>query len=186
MTIVTDDKTTEPHSESFTREKHLKSSKEDITALAHRKPCDLCQTPSDVLVRCRTDETQVWHFVCTGKCWKRVSGGVQDGPDKPYYQYGGMWKNKHAGVSAKKPKKQKKKGSIRTLRPWSPEELWYVVNDKVLLDGVVWVCRRSHHSGDSCKPGLGYTYWKEDQDGFVEEHKVEGETGNIQDNSEFQ
>ena len=72
---------------------------------AYRKSCDLCHTPNDVLVRCQIDETCSWHFVCTKKCWKDVSGGIVDGDsDHPYYRYGGMWKNKHAGVSAKKPK----------------------------------------------------------------------------------
>ena len=72
---------------------------------AYRKPCDLCHALNDVLVRCRIENTAVWYFVCTKNCWKKVSGGVVDGsPDHPYYRYGGMWKNKHAGVSAKKPK----------------------------------------------------------------------------------
>lgn len=75
---------------------------------AYRKPCDLCHALNDVLVRCKIENTAVWYFVCTKNCWKKVSGGVVDGsPDHPYYRYGGMWKNKHAGVSAKmrKPKK---------------------------------------------------------------------------------
>ena len=53
-----------------------------------------------------------WHFVCPGACWKRVSGGVIDGDLKEGregYRYGGMWKNKHAGVSAKVPKRLKGK-----------------------------------------------------------------------------
>ena len=74
------------------------------------KPCALCETPRDVLVRCRIDSTQDWHFVCTRGCWKKVSGGVADGSaEHPWYQYGGMWKNKHALVSAKKPKGKKGK-----------------------------------------------------------------------------
>ncbi|GAB7361213.1 hypothetical protein MBLNU230_g1276t1 [Neophaeotheca triangularis] len=81
-------------------------------ALAHRKPCTLCHTPRDVLVRCQIDATGKWHFVCTtGGCWKKVSGGVIDGDGgagRECYRYGGMWKNKVAGVSAKKPKKKKK------------------------------------------------------------------------------
>lgn len=53
-----------------------------------------------------------WHFVCPGSCWKRVSGGVIDGDLKEGregYRYGGMWKNKHAGVSAKVPRRLKGK-----------------------------------------------------------------------------
>ena len=141
-----------------------KASEHDDRAIAHRKPCHLCQKPSDVLIRCRTDETRNWHFICTGKCWKHVSGGVQDGPDKPYYQYGGMWKNKHAGVSAKKSKKKSKKRPDENVRSWVTEELRYVVNDKVWLDGVIWVCRRSHYSGEGSRPGRGYAYWKEAND----------------------
>jgi hypothetical protein len=41
-----------------------------------------------------------------------VSGGVIDGDLKEGregYRYGGMWKNKHAGVSAKVPKRLKGK-----------------------------------------------------------------------------
>lgn len=73
----------------------------------HRKPCTLCATPRDVLVRCQIDDTGKWHFVCPGKCWKEVSGGVVDGDKSEahrWYRYGGMWKNKHEAVSAKKPK----------------------------------------------------------------------------------
>lgn len=73
----------------------------------YRKPCTICSTPRDVLVRCQIDETNKWHFVCPGKCWKEVSGGVIDGDkseEHQYYRYGGMWKNKHEAVSAKKPK----------------------------------------------------------------------------------
>lgn len=107
---------------------------------AYRKPCTLCATPRDVLVRCQidrpvssspgSDESRpdgedessnpapgglkpgAWHFVCPGACWKRVSGGVIDGDLKEGregYRYGGMWKNKHAGVSAKVPKRLKGK-----------------------------------------------------------------------------
>lgn len=65
------------------------------------KPCSICQRPRNVLIRCQIDATQKWHFVCTGKCWNEVSGGKVDGPGFPNYRYGGMWKNKHAGASAK-------------------------------------------------------------------------------------
>lgn len=107
----------------------------------HRKPCTLCHTPRDVLVRCQIDSTRKWHFVCPGACWRSVSGGVVDGNYKAAseqhspeevgeghegdsttsggkveggegvgrkeYRYGGMWKNKVGGVSAKMPKKKK-------------------------------------------------------------------------------
>ncbi|KAF2087185.1 hypothetical protein K490DRAFT_6942, partial [Saccharata proteae CBS 121410] len=70
------------------------------------KPCTICTTPRDVLVRCQTDSTGRWHFVCPGTCWRDVSGGRVDGDgEHPDYRYGGMWKNKHEGVSAKRKKK---------------------------------------------------------------------------------
>ena len=79
----------------------------EAKAKDYRKPCTLCANSRDVLVRCQIDETNRWHFVCPGTCWKEVSGGVMDG-DKAeahkHYRYGGMWKNKHEAVSAKKPK----------------------------------------------------------------------------------
>ena len=72
----------------------------------YRKSCTLCERPRDVLVRCQIDETRRWHFVCPGSCWKHVSGGVIDGDDEhKLYRYGGMWKNKHEAVSAKKSKR---------------------------------------------------------------------------------
>ena len=73
----------------------------------YRKECTLCNKLQDVLVRCQIDETGKWNFVCVGKCWKQVSGGIIDGDkaeEHKYYRYGGMWKNKHEAVSAKKPK----------------------------------------------------------------------------------
>ena len=98
---------------------------------SYRKPCTLCHKPRDVLVRCQIDgsiavdpvagddntatpalKPGAWHFVCPGSCWKRVSGGVIDGDLKQGregYRYGGMWKNKHAGVSAKVPRRLKGK-----------------------------------------------------------------------------
>lgn len=87
------------------------------TARAHpepdyRKPCTLCHTPRDVLVRCQIDESGNWHFLCPGSCWKKVSGGVIDGDNSDehkFYRYGGMWKNKHEAVSAKKPKAKSSK-----------------------------------------------------------------------------
>lgn len=74
------------------------------------KQCSLCHTPRDVLIRCQIDDTGTWHFICTGKCWKEVSGGVVDGDGtNEWYKYGGMWKNKHEGVSAKIKGSAKKK-----------------------------------------------------------------------------
>jgi len=80
----------------------------------HSKPCSLCHRPRDVLVRCQIDETKEWHFVCVGKCWQQVSGGQADGDNShPLYRYGGMWKNKHEGVSAKIKGKAKKANKER-------------------------------------------------------------------------
>lgn len=60
----------------------------------HDKPCTICGTPRSVLVRCQIDESGMWHFVCPGKCWTSVSGGVEDAKgfesDHPHYRYGGM------------------------------------------------------------------------------------------------
>ncbi|KAK3674874.1 hypothetical protein LTR78_005218 [Recurvomyces mirabilis] len=81
----------------------------------HRKACTLCSTLQDVLVRCQIDESGKWHFVCPGSCWKQVSGGVIDGDktdEHKFYRYGGMWKNKHDAVSAKKPKKKGSKTAV--------------------------------------------------------------------------
>lgn len=135
------------------------STKRSKSPSFYRKACDLCQVPKDVLVRCRIDESLQWHFVCTGKCWKEVSGGVVDGTeDKPHYVYGGMWKNKHAGVSAKKPKK-KDQGIIKD---WSEAQDEYITNDRVNYQEQIWICRRGHKTSDTSVPGLGYRYWKED------------------------
>jgi hypothetical protein len=58
------------------------------------KNCTLCSTQRDILIRCQIDESQKWHFVCPGACWKSVSGGVEDAKGfegkYPYYKYGGM------------------------------------------------------------------------------------------------
>mmetsp|Transcript_2545 Transcript_2545/g.4353 ORF Transcript_2545/g.4353 Transcript_2545/m.4353 type:complete len:295 (-) Transcript_2545:13-897(-) len=63
-----------------------------------RKPCDLCANRVDLLIRCTTDESRQYKMVC-GKCWKDVSGGVTDGDaDHPFYNYGGLWKNRAAGL----------------------------------------------------------------------------------------
>jgi hypothetical protein len=68
-----------------------------------------------VLVRCQIDESGQWHFVCPGACWKRVSGGVIDGDgsdERHWYRYGGMWKNKHDAVSAKKPRAKNRRARL--------------------------------------------------------------------------
>ena len=91
----------------------------------HRKPCTLCETPRDVLVRCQIDDTGKWHFVCPGACWKRVSGGVVDGDkseEHKHYRYGGMWKNKHEAVSAKIPKKVSRESKRRAEEMSSRQE----------------------------------------------------------------
>ncbi|KAF2107231.1 hypothetical protein BDV96DRAFT_589944 [Lophiotrema nucula] len=77
------------------------------------KLCTLCETPRQTLVRCQIDESQKWHFVCPGKCWKSVSGGTEDArgleEQYPYYRYGGMRKDRSADgpVNAKKSRKVK-------------------------------------------------------------------------------
>ncbi|KAH8732422.1 hypothetical protein GQ44DRAFT_735332 [Phaeosphaeriaceae sp. PMI808] len=82
------------------------------------KSCTLCSTPQQVLVRCQIDDTQKWHFVCPGACWKRVSGVVEDVKglidECPWYRYGGMWKDRSADgpINAKKPKKVKERQKI--------------------------------------------------------------------------
>ena len=64
-----------------------------------RKPCDLCDTEVDLLIRCTIDEGQLYKMVC-GKCWPAVSGGVPDGVSSthPHYNYGGLWKNRNADL----------------------------------------------------------------------------------------
>lgn len=58
------------------------------------KDCTLCHTPRQILVRCQIDESGTWNFVCPGKCWHSVSGGVEDAKglegQYPFYRYGGM------------------------------------------------------------------------------------------------
>ena len=163
----------------------------------HSKPCTLCSTPRDVLIRCQIDSTSKWHFVCPGKCWTSVSGGVIDGDKSAYpnYRYGGMWKNKVAAVSAKKPKRGKNKGKGRgEIRDWKgrleeegggkgkdeEEEgkgVRYTVNDKVRWEGKVWICRKSHFSREDETPGKAIGLWKEDdsvQSGTEEEEAGSG------------
>ena len=134
-----------------------KARKRSKSLADHRKSCDLCHTPNDVLVRCTIDDTSAWHFICTKSCWQKVSGGVVDGsPNHPSYRYGGMWKNKHAGVSAKKPKSKQR----TAFRDWQDCSS-YVSNDKVNYEERVWSCRRSHTSSEDKVPGKDYSLWKE-------------------------
>ena len=71
-----------------------------------------------------------------------------------------MWKNKHSGVSAKKPKQKSK----LSPRPWSGNDAEYVTNDQVVYDNKLWICRRSHYSDDKMPPEAAYRYWKEVDD----------------------
>ncbi|KAF1933445.1 uncharacterized protein M421DRAFT_854 [Didymella exigua CBS 183.55] len=79
------------------------------------KECSLCHTLRGVLVRCQIDESGKWNFVCPGKCWHSVSGGIEDAKGLeglyPYYRYGGMWKDRNADgpTSAKKPRRVKER-----------------------------------------------------------------------------
>jgi hypothetical protein len=69
------------------------------------KCCTICSKPRDILVRCQIDETQKWHFVCPGACWKSVSGGIEDAKGMqdqyPHYRYGGMVSLQHGKSSRK-------------------------------------------------------------------------------------
>ncbi len=96
---------------------HLDSCTKNISMTTgekdYRKACTLCEKLRDVLVRCQIDETGQWHLICPGTCWKRQSGGIVDGDGaNRFYRYGGMWKNKHEAVSAKKPKSSKKRTQV--------------------------------------------------------------------------
>jgi hypothetical protein len=65
-----------------------------------RKSCDICSKEVDMLIRCTIDETQQYKMIC-GKCWPLISGGIPDGNSitHPYYNYGGLWKNRNASSS---------------------------------------------------------------------------------------
>ena len=159
---------------------------EDTTAAtcsSYSKSCTLCTTPRDVLVRCQIDATEKWHFVCPGKCWKDVSGGVIDGDGyHKHYRYGGTWKNKHEAVSGKK-KKRMKAVTVDSVKDWQPppEEIdaadkdaeklaaRYIQNDKVRWQDQLWICRRSHFSSWEKQPSKGWTYWKEAEEVFRED-----------------
>lgn len=79
----------------------------------------------------------------------------------PYYRYGGAWKNKFAGVSAKKPKKGKAKGKGE-LGEWTSQGIKYTKNDRVMREGRVWICRKSHQSREGDEPEKAIALWKED------------------------
>ena len=147
-----------------------KVSKRDVSPSRSRKKCTLCDKPRDVLVRCQIDESGAWHFLCPGKCWKSVSGGEVDAAgheaEHPFYRYGGMWKNKHAGVSAKKPKKKASNGAVKEWK----DGMELARNDRVQYEGKTWLVRRSHTADiatNNPDSESGYRYWKEaDQPGW--------------------
>jgi hypothetical protein len=103
----------EPAAADQTAKERSSSKKKPLTAKqaakldpgTSTKLCEGCGKPSDVLIRCRKDETEKWFLLCPGKCWKEASGGKVDGTaETPFYRYGGVWKNKKAATSGKKPK----------------------------------------------------------------------------------
>ena len=144
----------------------------------HRKPCTLCGKLCDVRVRCQIDETGTWHLICPGKCWTDVSSGVTDGDgadEHKYYRYGGMWKNKHDAVSAKKPRKKSKESRMedevevggqeehakKGHGEWSGHGVKYTRNDEVMFEGELWICRKSHVSEEGKSPREMKNLWKE-------------------------
>ena len=151
--FFTMDQVSESAAQDSSVEEHNKRSP---SPSAFRKCCDVCQEPHDVLIRCQIDDTATWHFICPKRCWKAVSGGVVDGDiDHPYYKYGGMWKNKHALVNAKKPKHKKKVIII----DWQPEGMQFTANDKARFEKNVWLSRRSHESSEENAPGKSPRLW---------------------------
>lgn len=143
----------------------------------YRKHCTLCDTLRHVLVRCQVDETGTWNFVCPGICWNKVSGGCVDGDGRDghrFYRYGGMWKNKHEAVSAKKPKRnalvstpEQPAGPQPHLRDWTEASAKYTRNDRVQWGGLVWICRKSHASETGKPPDKAHNLWK--SEGAIEE-----------------
>lgn len=160
-------------------EDHGVTGAKHLDACDHRKACTLCEKRRDVLVRCQIDPSERWHFVCPGSCWKGVSGGVIDGTEQhSYYRYGGMWKNKHEAVSAKKPKRAKRTGAVEvastceqrsrvgdpvagSLPEWDENAMNYTKNDRVRWKDVVYDCRKSHVSQTGKDPAKAYQLWKE-------------------------
>ena len=122
--------------------------------------------------------------MCPGTCWRRVSGGEIDGDhseELKWYRYGGMWKNKHEAVSAKKPKRKVKKSAdaaeptemqaavvATDMEEWVEDNRKYTRNDRVLRDGRVWICRKSHSSKEGRPPEASYSLWKEN-DAIIED-----------------
>lgn len=76
------------------KDKNSFSSQDLAVQVMGDKPCTMCGTARSVLVRCQIDDTGKWHFVCPGKCWHSVSGGIEDAKghesEFPHYKYGGM------------------------------------------------------------------------------------------------
>ncbi|KAL0482111.1 diaminopimelate epimerase [Acrasis kona] len=102
------------HKKDIKQNKRAARNYEDSAIEAGRKPCTLCGTSCDVLIRCQIDESETWHMTCT-KCWNEVSGGVVDGAsDKEFYKYGGIWKNHKADVTGKKPKRKEKQPTLNS------------------------------------------------------------------------
>ncbi|PNS21363.1 Mediator of RNA polymerase II transcription subunit 14 [Sphaceloma murrayae] len=134
--------------------------------VAHRKKCTVCQTPRDVLIRCQIDDSTTWHMICPGKCWQDVSGGIEDGDgSNPHYRYGGMWKNRHADVTAKKPKKVKERQKAKAKQTpveWSEVHGKYTKNDAVVFKGQLWVCRKTHEACEDDAPDKAIALWKDD------------------------
>lgn len=138
---------------------------------SYSKPCSHCGAPRDVLVRCQIDETRAWVFVCPGKCWHELSGGQIDGDrEHPHYRYGGMWKNKHDAVSAKKKNKSRKE---LQLQDWHSSNQGtdgqstnsgkrYTRNDRVIWNGKVWACRKTHLARGSSAPDQEFGLWREE------------------------
>ncbi len=54
------------------------------------KVCTECNTPGDVLYRCRYRAQADWVFVC-GPCLSKIKSAHADS-----YQYGGTWKSRKA------------------------------------------------------------------------------------------
>uniref|UniRef100_A0A7S3NL29 DUF2256 domain-containing protein n=1 Tax=Aureoumbra lagunensis TaxID=44058 RepID=A0A7S3NL29_9STRA len=99
------------------RRKTKKNTLAVSTAAKGQKMCDLCKKNVDLLIRCRTDQSKQWKMIC-GPCWSKVSGGVTDGDENhPYYQYGGLWKNRHSkkNLSTKPPSPSSKRNKEDTV-----------------------------------------------------------------------
>jgi len=87
------------HKQAVKAAKRAQRSGSPAAVAAKQKPCDECERPVDLLIRCTIDLSQQWNMLC-GRCWKRASGGVPDGDaDHPHYRYGGLWKNRAACAS---------------------------------------------------------------------------------------